>query len=201
LSGSRQITAFARALLDEPHRLREARERPHHRELDRAREAELRRGVAEPAEVVGEARPLRVVAHRQRVLRAERRAELQRRRKRTDIGGGLEVEAVEVEHRETGVVERAAERAHERRVPEHRVERQPGGSVDAQPDAVVAGRRGRADELERRGVGERGRRKEEPSARHCCPSPPSGRDGDRRHATRPDGCGTLPGRHRGGSIE
>jgi hypothetical protein len=68
----------------------------------------------------------------------------------------LQIEAVEVEYRKAR--EPGTHLADQRGVAEHRVERQAGRAVHAQPDAVIAGRDRRLDVLERRRILQRRRR-------------------------------------------
>ena len=144
-------------LLDQPHGLRQRRERADHGEFERTGQPELLREIAGPDEIVALARPVLVRAHHGRVFRAERGAELHRGREARHVGVGLQIEAVEVEHRQAAREPRA-HLGDQRGVADHRMERQAGRAMHAQPDAVIAGRDRRLDVVERRRILQRGRR-------------------------------------------
>ena len=155
-SGSMQITAWRCDFLDQPHGLWQRRERADHGELERAGQSELPREVTRLDEIVALARPVLVGAHDGRVFRPERGAELHRGREACHVGIALQVEAVEVEHRQT--VEPRAHLGDQRGVADHRMERQAGRAVHAQTDPIVSGRQRCLDVVERRRILQRRRR-------------------------------------------
>jgi hypothetical protein len=72
-----------------------------------------------------------------------------------NIGVWLQIEAVEVEYRKAR--EPGTHLTDQRGVADHRMKRQAGRSMHAQPDAVIAGRDRRLDVLDRRCILQRRR--------------------------------------------
>ena len=96
----------AAGLRQQIERLGERGERAVGNELDDRRKPRSLRDIAKPVEGVAQPGPVRIVALRQRVGRAELGAQLERRLEFVHVRFGQQVERQDVQHLQTGIGQR-----------------------------------------------------------------------------------------------